>query len=35
MRKIMIAALAAATLMPVAAQAQSYGEVRRQPACRS
>lgn len=29
MRKIMIAALAAATLMPVAASAQSYGEVRR------
>ena len=29
MRKIMIAALAAATLAPVAANAQSYGEVRR------
>lgn len=29
MRKIMIAALAAATLAPVAASAQTYGEVRR------
>ena len=29
MRKFIIAALAATTLLPVAAQAQSYGEVRR------
>ena len=29
MRKIIIAALTAASLLPVAAQAQSYGEVRR------